>query len=59
VRVEPPGRPVVVVSTDGEVAADTESVGARAVPSATLLAVLSRSLAAHSHGTPRTVGGRG
>jgi len=43
VRVEPPGRPVVVVSTDGEVAADTESVGARAVPSATLLAVLSRS----------------
>ncbi|MDQ3663533.1 MAG: NYN domain-containing protein, partial [Actinomycetota bacterium] len=42
VRVEPPGRPVVVVSTDGEVAAEAESAGARAVPSATLLALLAR-----------------
>lgn len=42
VRAEPPGRVVVVVSSDQEVAADTAAAGARVVPAATLLARLSR-----------------
>ena len=42
VRAESVGRPLVVVSTDGEVAAEAESAAARAVPSATLLALLAR-----------------
>jgi predicted RNA-binding protein with PIN domain len=42
VRAEPAGRPVVVVSSDGEVVAGVTSAGARAVASVTLLAVLSR-----------------
>ncbi len=42
VRAEPAGRPVVVVSTDGEVAAGVSAAGARAVGSAALLAVLAR-----------------
>lgn len=50
VRAEPPGRPVVVVSSDGEVVAGATGAGARAVPSSTLLALLG------SRGT-RTVGG--
>lgn len=50
VRAEPPGRPVVVVSSDGEVVAGATRAGARAVPSATLLALLG------SRGA-RTVGG--
>ncbi len=42
VRAEPPGRVVVVVSSDQEVAAGTTAAGARAVPASTLLARLSR-----------------
>jgi predicted RNA-binding protein with PIN domain len=40
VRAEPPGRPVVVVSSDVEVAADSRAFGARAVSSAALLRLL-------------------
>lgn len=50
VRAEPPGRPLVVVSSDAEVAAGATRAGARAVPSATLLQLLG------SRGS-RTVGG--
>lgn len=50
VRAEPPGRPLVVVSSDGEVAAGARRAGARVVPSATLLQLLG------ARGT-RTVGG--
>lgn len=42
VRAEPPGRPLVVVSSDAEVAAAVTSAGARAVPSAALLRLLER-----------------
>ncbi|NXY94009.1 NYN domain-containing protein [Streptomyces sp. BR123] len=42
VRAEPPGRPVVVVSTDREVADGVAKVGARPVTSALLLKRLSR-----------------
>ncbi len=42
VAAEPQGRPLVVVSTDREVAEGVVANGARAVPSATLLALLSR-----------------
>ncbi|MGW0700458.1 NYN domain-containing protein [Streptomyces sp. NPDC002867] len=42
VRAEPPGRPVVVVSTDREVADGVAKAGARPVPSALLLKRLSR-----------------
>lgn len=42
VRAEPAGRPVVVVSSDGEVVSGVTAAGARAVTSVTLLAVLSR-----------------
>ncbi|MFJ6630234.1 NYN domain-containing protein [Streptomyces sp. NPDC091376] len=42
VRAEPPGRPVVVVSTDREVADGVAKAGARPVPSAMLLKRLSR-----------------
>jgi len=42
-RHEPPGRPVVVVSSDREVADGVRAAGARAVPSAALLRLLSRS----------------
>lgn len=40
VAAEPPGRPVIVVSSDGEVARDTARDGAWTVPSAVLLARL-------------------
>lgn len=40
VAAEPPGRPVVVVSSDGEVARDTARDGAWTVPSAVLLSRL-------------------
>jgi predicted RNA-binding protein with PIN domain len=40
VRAEPPGRPVVVVSSDAEVAANSRSSGAHAVPSTALLRLL-------------------
>lgn len=40
VRAEPPGRPVVVVSSDAEVAADSRSSGAHAVSSPALLRLL-------------------
>ena len=40
VRAEPAGRPVMVVSSDVEVASGATGSGARAIPSATLLAVL-------------------
>ncbi|MEW2549169.1 NYN domain-containing protein [Streptomyces sp. NPDC047002] len=43
VRAEPPGRPVVVVSTDREVADGVAAAGARPVASALLLKRLSRS----------------
>ncbi|MBV7694833.1 NYN domain-containing protein [Streptomyces sp. TRM70350] len=43
VRAEPPGRPVVVVSTDREVADGVARAGARPVASAVLLKRLSRS----------------
>lgn len=42
VRAEPPGRPVVVVSSDREVAEGVRMAGARAVPSAALLRRLDR-----------------
>jgi len=42
VRAEPPGRPVVVVTSDREVAEDVRREGARAVPSRALLALLER-----------------
>ncbi|MBB0228690.1 NYN domain-containing protein [Streptomyces calidiresistens] len=42
VRAEPPGRPVVVVSTDREVADGVARAGARPVPSTMLLRRLSR-----------------
>ncbi len=43
VRLEPPGRPVVVVSSDREVADGVRVNGARPVPAATLLRRLDRS----------------
>jgi predicted RNA-binding protein with PIN domain len=43
VRAEPPGRPLVVVSSDREVADDVRRDGARPVPSSALLALLERS----------------
>ena len=42
VRAEPSGRPVVVVSSDNEVAGRAAAAGARAVPSAALLRRLDR-----------------
>ena len=42
VRAEPPGRPMVVVSSDREVADDVRRAGARATPSRALLALLER-----------------
>jgi len=42
VRAEPPGRVVVVVSSDGEVASGVRAAGARAVPSTALLRLLGR-----------------
>jgi predicted RNA-binding protein with PIN domain len=42
VRAEPPGRPVVVVSTDREVADGVRAAGARAVPASGLLRRLDR-----------------
>jgi predicted RNA-binding protein with PIN domain len=42
VRAEPQGRPVVVVSTDGEVARGARSAGAHPVPSEALLRLLAR-----------------
>ncbi|HMA45769.1 MAG TPA: NYN domain-containing protein, partial [Frankiaceae bacterium] len=42
VRAEPPGRPVAVVTSDREVADTVRRAGARAVPSAALLARLDR-----------------
>jgi predicted RNA-binding protein with PIN domain len=42
VRAEPPGRPVVVVSSDNEVAGRATAAGARAVPSTALLRRLDR-----------------
>ncbi len=42
VRAEPRGRPLVVVSSDREVADDVRREGARAVPSRALLALLER-----------------
>jgi predicted RNA-binding protein with PIN domain len=42
-RHEPPGRPVVVVSTDREVADGVRSAGARAVPSLALVRLLDHS----------------
>jgi predicted RNA-binding protein with PIN domain len=42
VRAEPPGRPVVVVSSDGEVVRGVRAAGARAVPAQALLRLLSR-----------------
>jgi predicted RNA-binding protein with PIN domain len=43
VRAEPVGRPVVVVSTDGEVVRGVRAAGAHAVPAQALLRLLSRS----------------
>ena len=43
VRAEPPGRPLVVVSSDRQVADDVRRDGARPVPSTALLALLGRS----------------
>jgi len=43
VRAEPPGRPVVVVSSDREVAEGVRAAGARPLPSAALLRRLQRS----------------
>jgi predicted RNA-binding protein with PIN domain len=43
VRAEPPGRPVVVVSTDREVAESIIAMGARALSAATLLSRIARS----------------
>jgi hypothetical protein len=42
VRAEPPGRPLVVVSRDREVADDVRRDGARPVASRALLALLER-----------------
>jgi len=42
VRAEPTGRPLIVVSSDREVATDVQAMGAYSVPSATLLTRLSR-----------------
>ena len=42
VAAEPPGRPVVVVTSDRAVADDVEAMGAVSVPSTALLARLSR-----------------
>ncbi|MDQ1294790.1 MAG: hypothetical protein QG608_2675 [Actinomycetota bacterium] len=42
VRAEPPGRPLVVVSTDAEVAARSREGGARTVPAPALLRLLER-----------------
>ncbi len=42
VRAEPPGRPLVVVTSDREVAEDVRRDGARPVPSRALLALLAR-----------------
>jgi predicted RNA-binding protein with PIN domain len=42
VRAEPPGRPVVVVSSDAEVADGARAAGARAVASTALLGLLGR-----------------
>jgi predicted RNA-binding protein with PIN domain len=42
VRAEPPGRVVVVVSSDGEVVTGVVAAGARAVPSTALLRLLGR-----------------
>jgi predicted RNA-binding protein with PIN domain len=42
VRAEPPGRVVVVVSTDGEVARGVRVAGAHPVPSQALLRLLAR-----------------
>jgi predicted RNA-binding protein with PIN domain len=42
VAAEPAGRPLVVVSDDGEVARDSHAAGARALASATLVGLLSR-----------------
>lgn len=43
VRAEPPGRPMVVISSDREVADGVRASGARPVPAATLLRLLARS----------------
>ncbi|HET9655819.1 MAG TPA: NYN domain-containing protein [Kineosporiaceae bacterium] len=40
VRAEPPGRPVIVVSSDAEVVAGSRAAGARPVPSTALLRLL-------------------
>ncbi len=42
VRAEPPGRPIVVVSTDREVAESTITMGARALSATSLIARLAR-----------------
>jgi predicted RNA-binding protein with PIN domain len=42
VRAEPPGRVVVVVSSDNEVAGGVRALGARAVPSVALVRLLGR-----------------
>ena len=42
VRAEPPGRPVVVVSSDQEVASGVRAAGARCVPATALLRLLAR-----------------
>jgi predicted RNA-binding protein with PIN domain len=42
VRAEPPGRPVVVVSSDNEVVSGVRAAGARAVPATALLRLLAR-----------------
>ncbi|WP_433021743.1 NYN domain-containing protein [Kribbella sp. CA-294648] len=42
VRAEPPGRPIVVVSTDREVAESTVTMGARALSATTLIARIAR-----------------
>jgi hypothetical protein len=42
VRAEPPGRPVVVVSTDREVAESTIAMGARALSATSLVSRITR-----------------
>nr|WP_246486206.1 NYN domain-containing protein [Kribbella qitaiheensis] len=42
VRAEPPGRPIVVVSTDREVAETTVAMGARALSATSLIARINR-----------------
>jgi len=42
VRAEPPGRPVVVVSTDREVADSIVKLGARALTASSLIARIAR-----------------